>query len=84
MVCAAVTTTRKLLSVLISVLEGFAEAVRVCRGTALHTGGGLPAMGWLGIGVSSLGIAGLPQGQHVQHPLPVLINSVFAWPLVAA
>jgi len=41
-VCAAVTTTRKLLSVLISVLEG----------------GGLPAMGWLGIGVSSLGIAG--------------------------
>ena len=27
-VCAAVTTTRKLLSVLISVLEGFAEVVR--------------------------------------------------------
>ncbi|CAE7350109.1 meigo [Symbiodinium natans] len=41
-VCAAVTTTRKLMSVLISVLEG----------------DGLPPMGWLGIGVSSIGIAG--------------------------
>ncbi|CAE7173635.1 HUT1 [Symbiodinium pilosum] len=41
-VCAAVTTTRKLLSVMISVLEG----------------DGLPPMGWLGIGVSSMGIAG--------------------------
>ena len=44
------------------------------RGTATPAGGGLPVMGWLGIGVSSLGIAG-PKGQH---PLTVLLSSMFA------
>ncbi|CAJ1378848.1 unnamed protein product [Effrenium voratum] len=41
-VCSAITTTRKLLSVLISVAEG----------------DGLPLWGWLGVAVSTLGIGG--------------------------
>ncbi|CAK9093254.1 unnamed protein product [Durusdinium trenchii] len=41
-VCSAITTTRKLLSVLISVAEG----------------DGLPFWGWVGVAISSVGIAG--------------------------
>eukprot|EP00929_Paragymnodinium_shiwhaense_P015024 TRINITY_DN123026_c0_g1_i1.p1 TRINITY_DN123026_c0_g1~~TRINITY_DN123026_c0_g1_i1.p1 ORF type:complete len:331 (+),score=99.04 TRINITY_DN123026_c0_g1_i1:69-1061(+) len=42
-VCTAVTTTRKLISVLISIFEGDK---------------GLPPLGWVGIGVASVGICG--------------------------